>query len=140
MKIEIGTILISNPFMDDKRFEKTIILIVEANIDGIIGFILNKNTSTSLKDVIETISDSNININYGGPVDDTNSIFFIHQCPNLINGSKEVKNGIFWGGKIPEGTTDRKVYIRDIAPTISTILGISHPNGCTGNPLPEITE
>ena len=47
---------------------------------------------------------------------------------------------IFWGGKIPKGTTDRKVYIRDIAPTISTILGISHPNGCTGNPIPEITQ
>ena len=47
---------------------------------------------------------------------------------------------IFWGGQIRKGKTDRKVNIRDIAPTISTILGISYPNGCTGNPLPEITE
>ncbi len=47
---------------------------------------------------------------------------------------------IFWGGKIPQGKTDRKVNIRDIAPTISTLLGISYPNGCTGNPLPEVTQ
>jgi len=47
---------------------------------------------------------------------------------------------IFWGGTIPQGQTDRKVYIRDIAPSMSTILGTSHPNGCTGNPLVEITE
>tara|TARA_B100000674_G_scaffold412571_1_gene360950 strand:+ start:10508 stop:12091 length:1584 start_codon:yes stop_codon:yes gene_type:complete len=47
---------------------------------------------------------------------------------------------IFFGGEIPQGQTDRKVNIRDIAPTISTILGISHPNGCTGNPLPEVTQ
>ena len=47
---------------------------------------------------------------------------------------------IFFGGKIPQGQTDRKVNIRDIAPTISTILGISFPNGCTGNPLPEVTQ
>tara|TARA_B110000967_G_C18743796_1_gene489150 strand:- start:31 stop:1020 length:990 start_codon:yes stop_codon:yes gene_type:complete len=47
---------------------------------------------------------------------------------------------IFWGGNIPQGQTDRKVNIRDIAPTISTILGTAYPNGCTGNPLPEITE
>jgi len=47
---------------------------------------------------------------------------------------------IFWGGSISQGQTDRKVNIRDIAPTISTILGIAYPNGCTGNPLPEITE
>ena len=118
MKIETGTILISNPFMEDKRFEKTIILIVEANIDGIIGFILNKNTSTSLKDIIERISDSNININYGGPVDDTNSIFFIHQCPNLINGSKEVKNGVCWGGEmndVVEGLNSGKILVDQIA-------------------------
>ncbi|MAW21625.1 MAG: alkaline phosphatase [Flavobacteriales bacterium] len=47
---------------------------------------------------------------------------------------------IFWGGNIPQGQADRKVNIRDIAPTISTLLGISYPNGCTGNPLPEITQ
>ena len=47
---------------------------------------------------------------------------------------------IFWGGNIPHGKTDRKINIRDIAPTISTILGTSYPNGCTGNPLTEITE
>ena len=47
---------------------------------------------------------------------------------------------IFWGGAIPQGQTDRKVNIRDIAPTISTILGTAYPNGCTGNPLPEVTE
>ena len=47
---------------------------------------------------------------------------------------------IFWGGIIPKGKTDRLVNIRDIAPTISTILGISYPNGCTGNPSPEITQ
>lgn len=35
---------------------------------------------------------------------------------------------------------DRKVNIRDIAPNIFTILGISFANGCIGNPLPEVTQ
>jgi predicted AlkP superfamily pyrophosphatase or phosphodiesterase len=47
---------------------------------------------------------------------------------------------IFWGGNIPQGQTDRKVNIRDIAPTISTLLGTAYPNGCTGDPLLEVTE
>ena len=47
---------------------------------------------------------------------------------------------IFWGGNIQQGQTDRKIHIKDIAPTISTILGTAYPNGCTGNPLVEITE
>ena len=45
---------------------------------------------------------------------------------------------IFWGGKIKKGKTDRNIYIRDIAPTISLLSGISYPNGCTGNPITEL--
>lgn len=47
---------------------------------------------------------------------------------------------IFWGSDIKKGVTDRLVNIRDIAPTISTLLGVSFPNGCTGNPIVEITQ
>ena len=47
---------------------------------------------------------------------------------------------IFWGGLVSQGQLDSPVYISDIAPTLSTLLGISYPNGCTGNPIPEITE
>ena len=46
---------------------------------------------------------------------------------------------IFWGNKIPKGSTTKMVNVKDIAPTISSILEISFPNGCTGNPLVEIT-
>lgn len=47
---------------------------------------------------------------------------------------------IFWGGKIKHGLTDSYNNIKDIAPTISTLMGISFPNGCTGNPITNITE
>ena len=47
---------------------------------------------------------------------------------------------LFWGGNIKKGHTDRRTNVKDIAPTISQILRISHPNGSTGNPLYEITE
>ena len=56
-----------------------------------------------------------------------------HMVPIFIRYSCSFNN--FFGGEIPQGKTDRKVNIRDIIPTISTILGISYPNGCTGNPL-----
>ena len=42
--IEPGTILISKPFIDDVKFDKTIILVVEHNKNGTIGFIVNKTT------------------------------------------------------------------------------------------------
>ena len=51
-EIQAGTILISKPFMEDKRFEKTIILIVEHNQNGTIGFVLNKETLVNIDEII----------------------------------------------------------------------------------------
>ncbi|MDG2139358.1 MAG: alkaline phosphatase family protein, partial [Flavobacteriales bacterium] len=47
---------------------------------------------------------------------------------------------IFWGAKVPRKNTTKLVNVKDIAPTISSILEISFPNGCTGNPLIDITK
>jgi len=45
---------------------------------------------------------------------------------------------IFFGTGIPKGSSARKINIVDIAPTISTLLHISFPNGTLGLPLQEI--
>ena len=45
---------------------------------------------------------------------------------------------LFYGSGIPKGSTVKKVNIVDIAPTISTILHMSFPNGTTGKPLEEV--
>ena len=47
---------------------------------------------------------------------------------------------IFWGKNIKNSTSDELFLIQDIAPTISNILGISYPSGCTGIPIRHITE
>ena len=101
MKNEIttGTILISKPFMEDKRFEKTVILITEHNENGSIGFILNKNNSVDILDFIPSLHKQSIIIKEGGPVD-KNNLFFIHKHPDLINNCFKIKDGYFWGGDI----------------------------------------
>ena len=47
---------------------------------------------------------------------------------------------LFWGKGIKQGLSDEHISICDIAPTVSTLLGISFPNGCTGKPIRSITE
>ena len=47
---------------------------------------------------------------------------------------------LFWGKEIKHGLSDEYISICDIAPTVSTLLGISFPNGCTGRPIRSITE
>lgn len=98
-QITSGTILISKPFMEDKRFEKTIILIVEHNLSGTIGFIINKKKPVLINDLIPNISTLNLQVHQGGPVE-KDSIFFIHKHPDLIHNSTKIKDGLFWGGDI----------------------------------------
>lgn len=47
---------------------------------------------------------------------------------------------IFYGWNIRHGESMRPVYITDVAPTVSALLGIRYPNGASGNPLPELFE
>ena len=42
---------------------------------------------------------------------------------------------LFYGKGIRKGETYQKTEIVDVAPTISALLGISFPNGCSGKPL-----
>lgn len=42
---------------------------------------------------------------------------------------------LFYGNGIQQGATLQRTKITDIAPTISAILGISFPNGATGDPI-----
>lgn len=45
---------------------------------------------------------------------------------------------IFYGNGVRPGTTYRKTRIKDIAPTLSSLLGIAFPSGTTGQPIGEI--
>ena len=47
---------------------------------------------------------------------------------------------IFYGNGINQGSTSQKTTIDDIAPTISSLLGISFPNGTTGEPISKVID
>ena len=97
-EIKSGTILISKPFMEDSRFEKTIILIVESSKEGTMGFILNKSTNSAINLIIKEINSADY-FNYGGPVD-TNHMFFIHKKSDLISNSTHIINDLYFGGDL----------------------------------------
>ncbi len=42
---------------------------------------------------------------------------------------------IFMGAGVKKGSSNQMVNIKDIAPTISTLINVSFPNGTTGKPL-----
>jgi putative transcriptional regulator len=96
-KLEKGQLLIAEPsIIGDLSFNRSVILLADHNHEGSVGFILNKPLDYTINDLIPEI-EASFKIYNGGPVEQDN-LYFIHTIPELITGSIEISNGIFWGG------------------------------------------
>ncbi len=93
---EKGRLLISEPFLPDPNFERTVVLLCEHNEDGSFGFILNKPSAVNLDDIIENINDFQETVHIGGPVQQ-DTLHFIHKA-DYLEGGVDLGNGLFWGG------------------------------------------
>jgi len=94
---EKGKILLSEPFMEDPNFKRTVVLLCEHNEEGSFGFILNKKTELFLGDAIPELKNFKASLYYGGPVE-PQSLHYVHQSGDVIPESIAIGDGIFWGG------------------------------------------
>lgn len=94
-----GKILISEPFLGDYYFKRAVVLLADHNEEGSFGLILNKPLDIKLSDVVSDFPDFKAQIYLGGPVESDN-LFFIHTLGDQIEGSLEILDGIYWGGKL----------------------------------------
>lgn len=92
-----GDLLISEPFLPDPNFERSVILICEHNDEGSLGFVLNKPTGHRLDDVIEEVGSFENDLYQGGPVQ-LDTLHFIHRVSGLIHKGINLKNDFYWGG------------------------------------------
>lgn len=92
-----GKLLLSEPFQRDLYFKRTVVLLVEHNEKGSIGFILNKPIDLKLNDALSDFPDYTGRLHFGGPVN-KNQLFYIHTLGDQIEGSLKVGNGLYWGG------------------------------------------
>jgi len=92
-----GDLLISEPFLPDPNFERTVVLLCEHNEEGSFGFVLNRPSLLKYSDVIDGADDFNVSLFIGGPVQQ-DTLHFIHRAGDLIEGSVEICPGVFWGG------------------------------------------
>lgn len=94
---EPGRLLVSEPFLNDQYFRRSVVLLSEHNDNGTTGFILNKPTQIKLNQALEDFPEFNAQIFFGGPVQ-TDSLHYLHRLGNKLPESKEIIPGIFWGG------------------------------------------
>jgi len=97
IKPDKGYVLISEPFLGDIYFKRSIVFITEHNNDGTVGFVLNKPVGVNVSEVINNFPGIDSPVTMGGPVG-MDSIYFIHTLGGIIPNSIHVYENIYWGG------------------------------------------
>lgn len=98
-KIEEGALLIAEPFMRDKWFGRSVILLIDNGEEGTTGLILNNELETTLDEVLGgDISTEGIKVYCGGPVGHDQLIFVHNLGEHIIPGGHEVAPGLWVGG------------------------------------------
>ena len=99
LSVEKGRILISDPFLNDNYFSNSVILLCELNEKGAFGLVLNNYIDENLSDFMNDFQGTRsekFKISLGGPLD-TDSIYYIHNRPDLIRGSIRIIDDIYLG-------------------------------------------
>jgi len=94
-----GKILISEPFLVDYYFKRSVVLLAEHNEEGSFGLIINKPVDIILSDILKDFPVFDTPVFLGGPVK-TDSLYFIHTLGKEIENSLEITEGLYWGGEI----------------------------------------
>lgn len=90
-------VLIAEPGQNSQFFKRAIILLVEHNEEGTVGYVLNNLIDIKLDEIIPDFPNFPAVVSIGGPVS-PNSIHFIHTLGNLVPDTHQVSDGLFWGG------------------------------------------
>lgn len=94
---ERGDLLISEPYLPDPNFERTVIFLCEHDENGTFGFVLNKKAQVKLNDIVDEVGDFKAEVLIGGPVQ-KDTLHFIHRNVELSDKANEVLAETYWGG------------------------------------------
>lgn len=108
-----GQVLLSEPFLNDPYFKRTVILLCEHNREGSFGFVLNNFIEVELDQIIEDMPKFGGKISIGGPVRNSN-LYYIHTIGEEIEESVEILPGVFMGGDFEK--LRKLLYAGKIAP------------------------
>ena len=92
-----GKVLISEPFLCDHMFGRSVILLVDHTQDGTMGLVMNKPLPLFLNDLLSEIDcREDIPIYKGGPIS-TDTLFYLHTLENIAD-SLPIANGFYLNG------------------------------------------
>lgn len=94
-----GSLLISEPFLQDSYFQRSVVLLVQHDAESSMGFVLNKRTDYVLNSFFPELQDyDDIPLYLGGPVG-SNRLFFIHSLgESVVPGCLPINSELFFDG------------------------------------------
>ncbi|MGE5418731.1 MAG: YqgE/AlgH family protein, partial [Chloroflexota bacterium] len=96
---EKGKILISEPFLPDTFFNRSIVYLTDHTAEGSVGFILNKKIDLKISSAIMGFEGWDEELNMGGPVA-PDTIHYLHNLGFIIPKSIQIEENVYWGGDI----------------------------------------
>ncbi len=115
-EIKPGTLLISEPYISDYNFRRSVVLICEHTNSHSFGLVLND----PQRNIMETNFKDEIGIELplysGGPVDPS-VMQFIHKRPDIIPNGVPIGKGLFWAGDFEKAVSsiiENSIELSDI--------------------------
>lgn len=94
----VGRVLIAEPFLYDKWFHRSVVLMVQKGPDGYMGVVLNKISDLTVNDIVtELVFEDDIPLFIGGPMH-PDQLYYIHTLGDLIPNSISIGNGLYIDG------------------------------------------
>ena len=92
-----GKILVSEPFLQDAYFKRSVVLLTEHNDDGTLGLVLNNPIEFNTSEILKDFPDIDASVGIGGPVH-TDTVHYLHCMGDMIPESTHVLGPVFFGG------------------------------------------
>ncbi|MCB0794103.1 MAG: YqgE/AlgH family protein [Flavobacteriales bacterium] len=94
---EQGRLLVSEPFLSDPYFRRSVVLLCEYGPDGAFGFMLNRSLDMAINDLLEGVPPLRTSVCIGGPVQ-SSDLFYLHTFGSRLQGSAPILGDIHLGG------------------------------------------
>ena len=95
-RVEVGKVLIAEPFLEGKYFNRSVVYMVEHDDSGSVGFVLNKPLPYTASELVKELEGIYYPVYIGGPVE-RNQLYYIHRR-NDVPDSVQIADGVYWGG------------------------------------------
>ncbi|UJP64090.1 YqgE/AlgH family protein [Mongoliitalea daihaiensis] len=104
-KPKAGQLLISEPFLQDENFVRSVVLLCNHDEHGSFGLVLNKLSILKLDELLDGDLLNPLDVYVGGPVEQ-NTLHFIYRGGQLLEDSISLMDELWWSGDFEKLLTE----------------------------------